>query len=75
MPVREAVISWAKEVELSEQLTTAEERMNAARRAISKALREAMQRAEASPGDAEKVLCIEERMKRAREATGMAATG
>jgi len=75
MTVREAAISWAKEVELSEQLATAEERMSDARRVISKALREAMQRAEASPGDAEKVLCIEERMKRAREATGMAATG
>ena len=36
MTVREAVISWAKEVELSEQLATAEERMSAARRAISK---------------------------------------
>ena len=36
MTVREAAISWAKEVELSEQLATAEERMSAARRAISK---------------------------------------
>jgi ribosome-binding ATPase YchF (GTP1/OBG family) len=72
MTVREAVISWAKEVELSEQLAAAEERMSDARRVISKALREAMQQAELV--DAEEVVSsIEERMRRAREATGMEA--
>jgi len=70
MTVREAVISWAKEVELSEQLAAAEERMREARRAISKALRERMQ----LEVDAEEVVStIEERMRRSREATGMEA--
>src|SRR5215218_2878282 len=66
MTVREAVISWADEVGLSEQLAAAEERMRGGRRAISKALHGNMQRAKLS--DAEKV---EERMRRSREATGM----
>ena len=75
MTAREAVLAWADEVGLSEQLAAAEERMRDARRAISKALREGLQRAKASPADAETAVAIEERMKRAREATGMAATG
>ena len=70
MTVREAVISWAQEVGLASQLAAAEERLREARRTISKALRESMQRAKLS--DAEKV---EERMRRSREATGMAAIG
>src|SRR5215218_10070156 len=68
MTVREAVISWAQEVGMPDQLAAAEERLREARRTISKALRESMQRAKLS--DAEKV---EERMRRSREATGMAA--
>ncbi len=72
MTVREAVISWAKEAELSEQLAAAEERMRDARRAISKALRESMQ----LEVDAEEVVSsIEERMRRSREATGMEEMG
>jgi transcriptional regulator with XRE-family HTH domain len=74
MTIREAVISWSEEAGLSEQLAAAEERMREARRAISKALREEMQRAELV--DAEKVVSsIEERMRRSRQATGMEAMG
>jgi transcriptional regulator with XRE-family HTH domain len=75
MTVREAVISWATEVGLSEQLAAAEGRMRDARRAISKALRESMLRAKASPADAAKVGSIEERMRRSREVTGMTTIG
>jgi hypothetical protein len=72
MTIREAVISWSEEAGLSEQLAAAEERIREARRAISKALREDMQR----EVDAEKVVSsIEERMRRSREATGMEAMG
>ena len=69
MTAREAVIAWAKEAGLSEQLAFAEERMRDARRAISKALREGMQREE----DAEKAVSIEARIRQSREATGMTA--
>jgi len=75
MTAREAVLAWADEVGLSEQLAAAEERMRDARRAISKALREGLQRAKASPADAETAVAIDKRIRLSREATGMAAIG